>query len=519
MADVNFRTFIYSLLLLLLSSCGVSQNSNDATDLDLGIGGSDWMSCIDGNMSITNISIPGTHDSGTYAFESIRWTLPIAYLWATCQTYTLYEQLSVGIRYLDLRIGIYDNKAYICHGKYAGKPLCTDLTLKNAVNQIRVFLMEHRYEAVICHFRSEYPDQEMQVAAAVERELYDDINKDYVWDEARLPQLKEVRGKLIYWKFYSSSSRGAYVHWDTLSDGKTGESSLDLIPYKYDGKIYFSDEYKLSPSKKINLVKSRLMEMRIRIDEQEDLGWPSKNIFITYASTQYAGDWPHTDAKQVNPKLKTFLDGYPYMTVFGVIAADFVDLDLAQAIYYSNFRDPVSIPISENVKILEPHPPVNKRYTDLVLRTNEMIVTHEDKPKYGLIMQEDNNLVMYKFTKWRDDVESGRKGIPVSGIPVWATCTSNKGNLGTGYAILQSELDGNFVVYASDDSGKQIALWATGTNSKGDALVLQNIKISVGTIFEDKTWILLYGNGAPLVDDPIKGISQGGWLWWGEPRL
>ncbi|KAM9831285.1 PI-PLC X domain-containing protein 1-like [Neosynchiropus ocellatus] len=86
----------------------------------------DWMSLLPEQLwdtPLTHLAIPGSHDTMTYNLdltspllmsepESLRrldrfcccFTRPIIYRWATTQDKTIEEQLSIGIRYFDLRI-------------------------------------------------------------------------------------------------------------------------------------------------------------------------------------------------------------------------------------------------------------------------------------------------------------------------------------------------------------------------------------------------------------------------------
>ena len=57
--------------------------------------GNDWMSPLDGGLLLSQLSIPGTHDSGA-RFEPLSRT-------AKCQTLTIGQQLDAGARFLDIR--------------------------------------------------------------------------------------------------------------------------------------------------------------------------------------------------------------------------------------------------------------------------------------------------------------------------------------------------------------------------------------------------------------------------------
>ena len=71
-----------------------------------------WMSLLDENLRLNQVSIPGTHDSGTHYVAFIK------SIHAKTQSLNIKEQLEHGIRYLDIRLSI-DNDApddvYLSH--------------------------------------------------------------------------------------------------------------------------------------------------------------------------------------------------------------------------------------------------------------------------------------------------------------------------------------------------------------------------------------------------------------------
>ena len=56
-----------------------------------------WMSDLDNNMLISNLTIPGSHNTGTFA-------CPKACIVNQCQAWNIKDQLNAGIRYLDFRV-------------------------------------------------------------------------------------------------------------------------------------------------------------------------------------------------------------------------------------------------------------------------------------------------------------------------------------------------------------------------------------------------------------------------------
>ena len=80
-----------------------------------------WTSSLSDSIYIDQLSIPGTHDTGTWA---CRW-------YQTCditqtQAWSIYYQLQAGARYLDFRVNLGDNLGstiYLGHGSYTFKTL------------------------------------------------------------------------------------------------------------------------------------------------------------------------------------------------------------------------------------------------------------------------------------------------------------------------------------------------------------------------------------------------------------
>ncbi|KAH8298045.1 hypothetical protein KR018_005257 [Drosophila ironensis] len=93
-----------------------------------------------GEMRLRDLFIPGSHDSGSYrpGFDPlVRESLVTKY--ALCQDDDIRGQLMHGVRYLDIRVGYYDNsdeKFFIYHGISKQRPL------QEVVNQVKDFVLE-----------------------------------------------------------------------------------------------------------------------------------------------------------------------------------------------------------------------------------------------------------------------------------------------------------------------------------------------------------------------------------------
>lgn len=118
-----------------------------------------WMSGISGERLLTEINLPGTHDSCT---KVVTGGISILRSFANTQIRYIDEQLEDGIRWLDIRLTELDDDGeddgvnlYLCHGKtIAGAYYGLDrngelITLAKVLKWSKDFLAEHPTETII----------------------------------------------------------------------------------------------------------------------------------------------------------------------------------------------------------------------------------------------------------------------------------------------------------------------------------------------------------------------------------
>lgn len=117
--------------------------TRDRTLMPHGTWGKKWMeqyADIIGGLSLTQLTIPCSHGSGTYDFRS-----PFAQNHEKTQSASLYDQLVYGIRVLDLEIGQMEPGQYIIsYGIFR-----TLSTLEDAFGEITKFMGETKQEIVV----------------------------------------------------------------------------------------------------------------------------------------------------------------------------------------------------------------------------------------------------------------------------------------------------------------------------------------------------------------------------------
>lgn len=106
-----------------------------------------WMENVSDEKYLSDISIPGTHDSGAL-YEPVKGI-------AKCQNLKLGEQLNVGVRYLDIRCREYEDFFVIHHGS-----IYQHLNFDDVINTCTDFLSNNPTETIIMSIKEEYnPDK------------------------------------------------------------------------------------------------------------------------------------------------------------------------------------------------------------------------------------------------------------------------------------------------------------------------------------------------------------------------
>ena len=205
-----------------------------------------WMSSIDENLSLNQINIPGTHDSGTFDIsvlttngflEEVAKRSPAALTVSEImqdlgqtQDLDISEQLNSGIRYLDVRLATNNDqpdKLYLSHGDTI--PVIETLPCMNTkkggylyfddvINECVYFLSNHRKETIILHLAEErivqkttdnYSLGQLITKSTVLNILYS--NYFYIGD--KIPKLKDAQNKIVI-----VTRKGPYEYKDSAGN-------------------------------------------------------------------------------------------------------------------------------------------------------------------------------------------------------------------------------------------------------------------------------------------------------------
>lgn len=332
------------------------------------------MKYVDDNKFLDELSIPGTHDSGTCSVDND--TEPQSSQ-VKCQQDYIPTQLLEGIRYFDIRLGKGDDPG-IDHGDYyLLKKDAYYMHLFDVIGYFKTFLNENPTEALIMlvsRGNDEATDESVTTAFA---KVLDD-NPKLFYTSSRIPTLHEVRGKIVLLRRFRLAGNSVSGHtwgldlteWDDKIKAHSDSATMCLVQdargfeaagetgdkEPYCTKVYAQDKYKLTGTDKLSWVDNALKETtgrtRNKVDVADDDGAKVQvqercwSINYTSCTGLSHGGNPFTSARVVNEHLYKSPYINPsgiedtksdYLKHIGIIASDFVDAALARSIYQRNY--------------------------------------------------------------------------------------------------------------------------------------------------------------------------------------
>ncbi len=266
---------------------------------------SDWMKYVPDATSLSDISIPGTHDSATYVIGAPWWKaaeigssiISVVARYTQCQSLSLSEQLEAGVRFLDIRI-----KPGAGFPLYHGAvPL--GMTLIDALDQVDHFLTAHKQETVIVCIKSESDDDRSKIADDLKRFL--DARKKPLYMKSRIPTLGEVRGQAVLLnRVFEKKDCGIFLYIDDKMIDKKKQKQADGSTLEF----FVQDQYDPSPG----FFSSQTRAKRDIVSEAYSRGgsgtYALRLNFLSASSAPYAT--PERYAEDLNERVDGFLREY-----------------------------------------------------------------------------------------------------------------------------------------------------------------------------------------------------------------
>ena len=314
----------------------------------------DWMSTILDGTKLTEITLPGTHDSCARKFKGDD-AFGVMSGISKCQSLNITEQLNAGIRFLDIRCEV-DASTYSVKTVH-GSTDCWNgndyYYLDYVFQDIYNWLDAHPSETVYICIKEDDGDNGVP---AFTNAIYEYIHgygqgkyfygENYNYQDRwylgkTVPTLGEVRGKCVLFNRFdqyigSEASQGVVVDenesgqkikYNDFSDGTYVEPCYVNITSNNTGigTAHIQDYYKWNTESKIKATQYML-----------NLGHWRGEYYINYSSTVSDSSIPNPEnlSKKINPSYYTYT--YTRNKPSGVYCMDFATADLARQIILNN---------------------------------------------------------------------------------------------------------------------------------------------------------------------------------------
>ena len=272
-----------------------------------------WMGQLeDDSLPLRDLTIPGTHDSGTKHASSA--------FGARCQNFDIEEQLKDGIRFLDIRLQNNRDMLDLCHGNILGiyTSSCY-VSFGQVLVWCRDFLEANPGETILMSVKKEFGS-----------DITDNFNnyldgyKDLFLNTAMIPTLGMARGKIVLLKRFRFAKFG--VDW--FGDGGTWLDNDEFyITTAYGQQFRIFDKYKLSDTHEKWAQLEAILHDATRTADADN-----RKIFYTiFVSIAFSGirtpyqyAWGGNGVNPaMNPSLIRFLESNPGTNKWGTVILDF----------------------------------------------------------------------------------------------------------------------------------------------------------------------------------------------------
>ncbi|MCL1976515.1 MAG: phosphatidylinositol-specific phospholipase C domain-containing protein [Candidatus Bathyarchaeota archaeon] len=189
---------------------------------------SNWLKFIKDDVSLSDLNLPGTHDSAAID-EKKEFNI------FTRQNLTITEQLQQGIRILDIRLTAKNDDdsciLFTCHSQVTC-PKSEFQTFASLIEECKVFLSKYYKETIVMSLKfdnwGDYKEAKDVAKEALEKMLTDDKYVDLFAERKKgnCPKLGDVRGKIyLLNRINNELALGVPISWDDKKTEGTHRSS------------------------------------------------------------------------------------------------------------------------------------------------------------------------------------------------------------------------------------------------------------------------------------------------------
>ena len=284
--------------------------------------GNNWITPLDGNIYVSQMSIPGSHDAATgEKMETF-----IGDLFAQTQEQTLQAQWNLGVRAFDLRPAIYKhrstNELWLYHGATR-----VSISWAIAMNTLKANLMSHPGEFAIALFRHEDESTIYKNTNTTDFDNYMkawvNANKDWIVNWKPDITVDECRGKIILISRFEEGTweYGCFTGWSHAAEGTT--TKLRNASSSVTGTMYVQDYYNPSShDAKFNSIK-----VYLDIAQQFHTNEAMKNHWMLNHVSGYVGisstNTYRANAAAQNPKVIEYIHNRTTPGSTGILLFDY----------------------------------------------------------------------------------------------------------------------------------------------------------------------------------------------------
>ncbi len=309
-------------------------------------GNNNWITPLDDDIYVSQMSIPGTHDAATG--DGTKYGTGIG----QTQELSLDKQFELGIRAFDLRPALNsDQEMILCHGKVA-----TTFTWDNVMERFKYYLQQHPGEFIIVLIRHEdeylkeavitTPNSEEKWQPAMQKKLEEMKatlnpginNESYTVDFRPDLTIKDMRGKILFlcrdWTKYNNDGPvvGGYTGWSHDVNG----SEVSIYSRTVSGTLNIQDCYSPDaaglnvfnkgqyPTLKWNAIESQLTKSRTFHTDAAMINRWSINHTSGYVNMLSSDDGYRENAANNNVKLYNYINSASWNGSTGIVMMDYV---------------------------------------------------------------------------------------------------------------------------------------------------------------------------------------------------
>lgn len=215
-----------ALLFALMPGTAALAHNHFAYSHDSGISheNASWMANIADQRRLADLSLPGTHDTMTYAFNDDDDSVVDGIMTdvAMTQSKSLRQQLLAGVRVLDIRCRRTANNEFdIYHGSIA-----TGFDFDDVLLAVTDFLADHPTETVLMRLKPEGNDGTMSFEDVLDTYVNDALYAPFFWKNSRselasssTTRLGDVRRKIVVLANFSGERFGIDYASADIQDG------------------------------------------------------------------------------------------------------------------------------------------------------------------------------------------------------------------------------------------------------------------------------------------------------------